>query len=582
MSIRRSTLSFSLTLVLGLGILGMTQAQAGNDYSVDSANDPLNARFTHALKKLYQMDEIAIKNIFKVKNSRGESIFKCPRMQKNLWATLDPVADHIEGTSTEKVYQKFKIKADQNEVIVAVIDDGVDINHEDLKGHMWLNLPEFYGKPGVDDDGDGYVDDIYGWNFLGNKDGQNVDGTTLEVTRIYASLKAKQESGTDLTPEETALFEQTEKEVQEGLQKAQESLATYQDFASAIQLLMQNGLKVETLAGLNAVTSNEPNILKAIELAKRVYKNDFTSADIDDGINHFNTEIKFNYNPAFNSSDIVHDDPNVLDEKGYGNNDVTGPDATHGTHVSGIIAANRQNHLGINGQGLNIKIMPIRAVPDGDERDKDVGNAIRFAVDHGARIINMSFGKEYSPNKDYVDAAMKYAEAKGVLLVHAAGNDNKNTETLENNFPNRKVQVSPGVYRNIETWIEVGASSKEKGINLPADFSNYGKTSVDVFAPGKDIVSTVPGNKYASMSGTSMASPETAGVAALLLEKFPNATAIEVKNAILASTNQYANLSCALPGTADEDQPTLVNFSQLSATGGTVDAYKAMLQMEKL
>lgn len=542
----------------------------------------LSMRFANTLKALNALDEeTQLKLLFDVKNSKGENIFPGPAMQKNLWATLDPEADQAEGTSTEKVYANYKVK-DKGEVIVAVIDSGVDITHEDLKGHIWVNTQEMFGKPGVDDDNDGYVDDIYGWNFLGNKDGTNVGGTTLEVTRIFAKLKAKIDGGQTLDSEQAALYTQVSKEVSEGLQQSKDGLDTYTTLAAAINLLKANGLKEESLAGIAVVTANSPEILQAKALATKVFKANKTSADIQTGIDHFKAAIDYNYNPAFDSSKIVKDDPNNLSEIGYGNNDVMGPDASHGTHVAGIIAADRENKYGINGQSLHVKIMSVRTVPNGDERDKDVGNAIRFAVDHGARIINMSFGKAYSPDKTYVDQAMKYAESAGVLIVHAAGNDSKNTESGYNNFPNRKVSTGTGSTRDIETWIEVGASAKVKGINLPADFSNFGKTSVDIFAPGKDIVSTIPGNKYASFSGTSMASPETAGVAALMLEMYPNASAQELKRAILSSANQYPGLSCALPGTAKDANPTLTNFSDLSATGGTINAFKAFLEMDKL
>ena len=561
------------------------QTQINQDIETTS-EAALNARFTEVLINLSTLDSEALKKRFDVRNHKGESIFHSaeqsatPSPGDKPWATLDPTQDKVEGTSTEEVYKNFQISADQNEVVVAVIDDGVDITHEDLKGHIWINLVEFSGKPGVDDDNDGYVDDIYGWNFLGNKNGQNVNGTTLELTRIYTQLKAKQAGHQGLTPDETVLFQQVSNEFQSGLKDAQDSLVQYQTFAAAIQLLKQNGLKDETVAGLSAVTSTSPAILKARQICQMLFAQNFGSVKINEGIAHFKTAVDFNYNVSFSSSDIVKDNPSLLNEKGYGNNNVTGPDAAHGTHVSGIIAANRDNLIGIQGQGRNIKIMPIRAVPNGDERDKDVANAIRFAVDHGARVINMSFGKAYSPNKSYVDAAVTYAESKGVLMVHAAGNDGKNTDSQANNFPNRKVKDASGKPRQVETWIEVGASSKQKGANLPASFSNYGKNSVDVFAPGVGILSTVPGNQYASYDGTSMASPETAGVAALLLERFPKATPQQVKKAILNSTNQYKGLTCQLPSSGDGLASTIL-FSELSISGGTVNAYQAMLEMQK-
>jgi subtilisin family serine protease len=530
-----------------------------------------------SLNDLKQMNEVELNELFDLKDAKGESVFrnlfKRRRPEEGMWSTLDPIKNKTEGTSTERVYQDYRISKRKNPVIVAVIDSGVDIHHEDLRGKIWVNEKELNGKPGVDDDGDGYVDDLYGWNFLGNPNGKNVADSNLEVTRVYADLKKRAATGV-LSMDEAELLHQVSSEVEAGIAKAQKGLIRYESFKDAIELLRQSGLKEESVSGLDAVTSTLPEVLTAKDLARIVFSNGLKSVDVLAGIDYFNNQLKVGYNPDFNTSDLVGDHPEDMNEKGYGNNDVTGPDARHGTHVAGIIAANRDNRYGIDGQGRNIKIMSIRAVPNGDERDKDVANAIRFAVDHGAKVINMSFGKPYSPGKSTVDEAVKYAESKGVLLVHAAGNDGKNTESQFNNFPNRRVHDENGISKSIETWIEVGASGKEKGLNLPAKFSNYGQTSVDIFAPGVNIVSTIPGNQYASLNGTSMASPEVAGVAALLLEKVPTASASQLKEAILKTSNFYYGLNCMRPGSKATDEPVL--FSTLSSTGGTVNAYEAM------
>ena len=577
------TLSLLFTLTLGTFIPSAHAGPITGTGTSANSSDPYG--FTSTLLKIVQLDGPSRAKLFNIKDQKGESIFRKTGVeQKDQWATLDPTSDHVEGTSTEKLYKNFKISASTNEVVVAVIDSGVDITHEDLKGHIWINLVEFAGKLGVDDDNDGYIDDIYGWNFLGNADGTNVGASTLEVTRIYKNLQTKIAAGQSLNASDTALLAQVTSQYNAGLSEAQSNYSTYQAYSAALTLLKANGLTTETITGLSAVTSNDPFVLQAVQLAKLLFQANQTSVEVAEALAYFKTEIDFNYNLNFDSSSIVKDDPTVMSDIGYGNGDVTGPDATHGTHVAGIIAANRQNNIGINGQGMNVKIMPLRVVPEGDERDKDVANAVRFAVDHGARIINMSFGKDYSPNKDYVDSAMKYAEAMGVLIVHSAGNSSEDTSQFQNHFPTRTIPVNATENRDIETWIEVGASDKIKGADLPASFSNYGKTSVDVFAPGVDIVSTVPGNQYASMSGTSMASPEVAGVAAILLEAYPNATAEEVKTSILTSTNQYVGLICNLPTdpatfAPGQVSPT-VNFSSLSLSGGTVNADQAIVKMQ--
>jgi subtilisin family serine protease len=552
------------TLSAALIISFSTQAFAKNAPEASSF-DRMNA-------KLSRLSTAQLKNAFVVKNAKGEVISAHAKHSKEtgLWSTLDAKKDGIEGTSTEKVYKTFNIPSRKNEVIVAVIDSGVDISHEDLQGKVWTNKGEIPGN-GIDDDGNGYIDDVNGWNFLGNAKGENVGPTTLEVTREFARMKKKAEAGT-LSTEDAAYLAKTKSMYEEKAGETNESYELYQQVVAAYALLKENGLKEETEAAIAAIQSADPAVIAAKALATRAVKAGVSTADALETIADLKTQVQFYYNLDFDSSAIVGDHPEVMNEKGYGNSNVTGPDAMHGTHVAGIIAAVR-NKYGIDGQARNVKIMSLRAVPDGDERDKDVANAIRYAVDNGARVINMSFGKPLSPNKPYVDAAMKYAESKSVLLIHAAGNDGKNTESYDNNFPNKIATTDAGT-REISTWIEVGASSQTKGASLPASFSNWGKTSVDLFAPGTKIVSTVPGNKYKSLQGTSMASPEVAGVAALLLNVFPFATALELKDAMMSTTTQYEGLEVSRPG-----DKTPVMFDTLSKSGGVVNAYRSMLKL---
>ena len=275
----------------------------------------------------------------------------------------------------------------------------------------------------------------------------------------------------------------------------------------------------------------------------------------------------------YDARDIVGDNPANFDDRSYGNADVEGPDAAHGTHVSGIIAGVRGNNLGVDGVGgSNVRIMSVRTVPNGDERDKDVANAIRYAADNGAQVINMSFGKGLSPYKKEVDAAMKYAEKKDVVIVHAAGNEGQ-LLTLTNNFPNDTYQ---GKKRTGKTWIEVGAASSSYDVDLAAGFSNYNKQYVDVFAPGAEIYSTIPDNKYAKFDGTSMAAPMVAGIAALLRSYFPDLKAKQVKEIIEASAVPV-ELEVNRPGSEGEQ----IKFSELSATGGLANAYTAVKLAEQ-
>jgi subtilisin family serine protease len=289
--------------------------------------------------------------------------------------------------------------------------------------------------------------------------------------------------------------------------------------------------------------------------------------ELKEGVDHFQAAVEYGYNPDYNSRSIVGDNPNDPYEKNYGNNDVKGGDAKHGTHVAGIIGANRKNSIGIKGIAENVEIIAIRVVPpNGDERDKDIANGIIYAVDNGAQIINMSFGKDYSPDKEAVDKAVKYAEEKGVILMHAAGNEGENLDNTSQ-FPTR-------YYKNkkaARTWMEIGASSWGNDSSLVASFSNYGKKSVDLFAPGVEIYSTTPNNEYEDLQGTSMACPIASGVAALVWSYFPDLSAEQLKNILNQSSRKFDGLKVTQPGTNDE-----VPFNQLSITGGMVNAYEAV------
>ncbi len=251
-----------------------------------------------------------------------------------------------------------------------------------------------------------------------------------------------------------------------------------------------------------------------------------------------------------------------------------GQDAKHGTHVAGIIGAVRGNGVGVDGIAPAVKFMMIRTVPDGDERDKDVANAIRYAVDNGAKIISMSFGKAYSPYKAAVDDPVRYADAKGVLMVHAAGNDGADLAKGKN-FPT-PAYLGGGHPVN---WLEVGASSWKGGDELAASFSNYGQNEVDVFAPGVDILSTVPGNQYERDSGTSMAAPVVSGLAALIMDYYPNLSASDVRKIIVASVSKY-DQTVNRPG--DDKDKVRVPFGTLSVSGGIVNAYNALKMAEEM
>ncbi|MBL7860191.1 MAG: S8 family peptidase [Cyclobacteriaceae bacterium] len=498
----------------------------------------------------------------------------------NDWYLRDPEQDSLQGVSSERAYRTLLKGQPARTVIVAVIDSGVDIDHEDLKNVIWKNEDELPGN-GIDDDKNGYIDDVYGWNFIGGKNG-NVDADTYELTREYIRLKARYEATEESkVPKKQkaeydsykAIKDKYEKLKAKNEQQYKLYSNIYNNIAHSIDTLKAlMGVDTIRAEDLRKFETNEPGLLFAKGFLLNMFKNigedgnlDEYLAELKEGVDYYEVIVKYGYNESFNSRLIVGDDINNLNERHYGNNDVKGPDPTHGTHVSGIIAADRKNELGIKGIADNVQIMVIRAVPNGDERDKDVANAIFYAVDNGAHIINMSFGKSFSPQKEIVDKAIRYAEQKGVLLIHAAGNDAEDSD-VEKNYPSRFYQDG----KEAKNWIEVGASAWGTDEEFVGSFSNYGKKVVSLFAPGVEIYSTVPHNKYKNESGTSMASPATAGVAALLMAYFPELTAVQVKEVLMKSSRKFDNLKVMRPGGG------MVDFSQLSSSGGLVNAYEAV------
>ncbi len=510
------------------------------------------------------------------------------------WFNLDPTENNVNGVSTEKVYKTLLNGKHGMPVIVAVIDGGVDAEHEDLKSVMWTNAREIAGNS-VDDDKNGYIDDIHGWNFLGGADGRSVNHETLETTRLYSRLKPKYENAdsTKLSGKDRMEYSQyisAKKEIQANVEESKTELAQMEGTKEVIHKslnALQTALNGQSLTMENVAklkSGGNQDLAIAQKIVNRMFDQGETPKSVDElrkyfdeqlqeGIDHFDTKIKYQYNPDYHiREEIVKDDPNNFDQHFYGNNDVKGPDAMHGTHVAGIIGAARDNNKGIKGVADNVRIMSVRVVPDGDERDKDIANGIRYAVDNGALVINMSFGKGFSQNKNAVDQAVKYAADHDVLLVHAAGNDSKDNDDKNNhNYPNARFEkhgwFSPKKAKN---WIEVGALSWKKGEEAIAPFSNYGAKEVDVFSPGVDIHSTTPDNTYKDLSGTSMASPVTAGVAALIRSYFPELTAVQVKACIENSVVKH-NYKVKKPGTEE-----LVDFSQLCKTSGVVNAYEAV------
>ncbi|MFZ4591982.1 MAG: S8 family serine peptidase [Ignavibacteria bacterium] len=496
------------------------------------------------------------------------------------WSQLSPEKDGYEGTRTLELYDYIKSKgiADPKPIIVAVMDSGFEMDHPDLKANVWNNEAEINGAAGVDDDNNGYVDDFHGWNFLGNAVALN-----LEVTREYARLKKEGVSETD------SYFQKVKKEYDS---KKDEDVGTYE----YIKTLAKTTKDAVDVLKANNVTT-DPKKLQEISSTLTGKSKDaaesilgsymlmgVTPDDIFEYEKEFESKTSLSYDLNFDPSTLIGDNSKVLDEKNYGNNDPSVKVSSHGTHVAGTIGATKK---GI-GQAPFVKLMFIRVVPaDGDERDKDIANGIKYAVDNGASIINLSAGKYFANNEQYVIDAIKYAESKGVLFVAAAGNEGTNIET-KLNYP-RKFYTENGQMKYFSNLLCVGASTWMKQWNtekdpsnltrkfdLAASFSNFSDKVVDLYSPGVEVNSTVPGGKYQRMGGTSMAAPNAAGVAAIIKGYFPNLNAAQLKEILMKSSRKYVGL------TVKTKELGKVDFSKLSKTSGVVDAYNAFMMAKDM
>ena len=479
------------------------------------------------------------------------------------WSHLDLEKDTIPGMSVDKAYELLLKNKKGTPIIVGVIDSGIDIEHEDLKSVIWNNKKEIAGN-GLDDDKNGYIDDIHGWNFLGDANDEN-----LELVRIVK----KGDDGTDLYKRAKAAYNTKRTDAVLGKQQANFLIATIKT--------VDDYLKKETYTKeeVEAIQPNDQNLLqsKMIVLSLMEDLGIGFKSEIEEYRKQQDDMVNFNLNMDFNGRTIIGDNPEDLADTKYGNNNVMGLDkehALHGTHVAGIIAQVRNNGIGGDGVANNVTIMAIRAIPNGDEYDKDVALAIRYAVDNGAKVINGSFGKSFSPHKDWVYDAIKYAASKDVLIVHAAGNDGNDLDLPKNeNYPN---DSKDGVKEIADNMLTIGALSPTFDENLVAKFSNYGTQNVDIFAPGAKIYATVPNNKYRFLEGTSIASPNAAGVAALIRSYYPKLTAKQVKQIIMDSGTPLTKE--VILGETAERRP----FTKASKSGKMINAYNALLLAEKM
>ena len=495
------------------------------------------------------------------------------KQQKQTWGHADLLKDTIPGMSISQAYDFLKGKTGI-EVVVGVVDSGTDLKHEDLVANAWVNTKEIPNN-GKDDDKNGYVDDINGWNFLGPIYKENAElerilkNPKLVDDAIYQKIKAAQDK-------KIASADTNKKRFEQMLQAVQFADNTISEYLKK---------KDYTQDDVKNIKSDKMQLKQSVNIANQMYG--FGLSSLSQAITEIKKELKKaedlinGDNLKTNYRTPLNDNAQDYTTRGYGDNK-TGhmvDDEIHGTHVAGIVGAVRNNSIGMNGVADNVKIMAVRAVPDGDEYDKDVALAIRYAVDNGAKVINASFGKSYSPNKQWVYDAIKYAAEKDVLIVHAAGNSGENID-VERNYPNDSDDLINEFSDNV---ITIGASSSNYNEKLPANFSNYGKLNVDIFAPGVQIYSTFPDERYESIGGTSMASPGVAGIAALIRSYYPKLSASQVKHIIMNSGTKV-DLQVVKPGSQSQKNPKgeLVPFSDLSVSGRIANAYNALKMADRI
>ncbi|WP_282160230.1 S8 family peptidase [Ulvibacterium marinum] len=494
-------------------------------------------------------------------------ISELSEQEKKTWGHADLITDTIPGMSVDKAYEEIIRNKKGKTVIVAVVDSGMDLKHEDLDDVLWVNTDERPGN-GKDDDNNGYVDDIHGYNFLGESYNEQ-----LEFARI---LRLKIGSP-DL---QTKAKAKLDGEYQEAVGNKQRYEQIFQAVKNSDEVVKKHLNKsTYTKKDVVAIKAEDETLKQSVGILMQMYNYGDSIPDVmeelQDGIKHFTEQVNYNLNKDFNGREAVGDNPYDINDRGYGNGNPQNrvEDESHGTHVAGIIAAERDNGKGVNGVANNVQIMSVRAVPNGDEYDKDIALAIRYAVDNGAKIINASFGKSFSPNADWVYEAIKYAAQNDVLIVHAAGNDGADLDDPGNpNFPNDQIGNGPEMADNM---ITVGALNPEYGSEMVASFSNYGKSNVDIFAPGGKIYSTMPNSEYDFNGGTSMAAPAVAGIAALIRSRYPKLRANQVKNIILES-GLPVKTAVILGGDTEKS----AKLEEISTSGKIANAYNALIMAE--
>ena len=524
--------------------------------------------------------------LLKSSNSLTLKTEKIEDAQLKVWSATDLATDTIPGMSVDKAYAELIPNLKGTNVIVAVIDSGIDIEHEDLKNVIWINRGEIPNN-GIDDDKNGFIDDVHGWNFLGDIVGENLEFTRI-VRRYDGKFNGKDVAEISEVDMETfVLYQKAKAEQNKNYDETEANRDRYTQMLKQVtdannQISKKLGKEDYTAEELAAIIDPDDDEQKNIAVLTQMLSYGGSIPEfmvrLNGGIDYYDGRMKNHFNMDTDFRGVLNDNPYDITDTSYGNNDVDGPnpkkeDALHGTHVAGIIAAQRGNGIGMDGVAQNVEIMVVRAVPDGDEYDKDVALAIRYAVDNGAKVINTSFGKGYSQNPEWVWDAIKYAGKKDVLIVNAAGNDGVDLD-ITTSYPNDQNGTGAEMSDN---FITIGALNYKYGKEMVATFSNYGATSVDLFSPGVKIWSTTPLDTYEYLQGTSMASPNVAGVAAMIRSYYPKLSAKQVKQVLMDS-----GLHTSTPVIVGGEESNIQPFDAISKSGNTANLYNALIMASKM
>lgn len=524
--------------------------------------------------------------LLKSSNSLTLKTEKVEDVQLKVWSATDLATATIPGMSVDKAYAELIPNLKGINVIVAVIDSGIDIEHEDLKNVIWINRGEIPNN-GIDDDKNGFIDDVHGWNFLGDIVGENLEFTRI-VRRYDGKFNGKDVAEISEVDMETfVLYQKAKAEQNKNYDETEANRDRYTQMLKQVtdannQISKKLGKEDYTAEELAAIIDPDDDEQKNIAVLTQMLSYGGSIPEfmvrLNGGIDYYDGRMKNHFNMDTDFRGVLNDNPYDITDTSYGNNDVDGPnpkkeDALHGTHVAGIIAAERGNGIGMDGVAQNVEIMVVRAVPDGDEYDKDVALAIRYAVDNGAKVINTSFGKGYSQNPEWVWDAIKYAGKKDVLIVNAAGNDGVDLD-ITTSYPNDQNGTGAEMSDN---FITIGALNYKYGEEMVATFSNYGATSVDLFSPGVKIWSTTPLDTYEYLQGTSMASPNVAGVAAMIRSYYPKLSAKQVKQVLMDS-----GLHTSTPVIVGGEESNIQPFDAISKSGNTANLYNALIMASKM